>query len=99
MMKRATLELRYVGQPRLPGGATGGGQYTFGSEATAGGMPAGTRLVAAGMGRQKFPGYLVKQETTRSSNMLQCTYYDSRADYRFTVPFPGDNCPNAYLNY
>ena len=48
MVKRATLELRYAGQPRLPGGEPGGGQYTFGDGAAGSGMPSSTPLVAAG---------------------------------------------------
>ena len=96
MIWRATLELRYAGQPRLPTGDPGGGQYTFG--------PAGTddrprSLVAQRMGRQTFSGRLVSQQPTSVQGPLLCTYYDSRADYHFTVPVYADKCPSVYLNY
>ncbi len=98
MVKRATLELRYAGQPRLPGGAPGGGQYTFGNGATGSSMPS-TSLLAAGLGRQKFSGVLVRQNYISASDASECTYYDSRANYSFTVTYPGAQCPSGRLYY
>ena len=52
MIRRATLELRYTGQPRLPRGDPGGGQYTFGP---AGRTDSSVRRVAQGWGARPFP--------------------------------------------
>src|SRR6185312_15190552 len=82
------LQLRYgPDQARVPAGNPGGGEWTAAGESGRG-TAQPTRQVAQGMGKQKFSGVLIRQNYIRTRDVSECTYYDSRANYRFTTTYP-----------
>jgi hypothetical protein len=99
-LERALLELRYIpDQPRVPAGNPDGGQWTSeGSLPSTGRLPAGTQRVAQAMGRRAFSGYLERQNYLSREDVFECTYFDSRQNYRFTERWNAP-CPAIRLYY
>jgi hypothetical protein len=97
-LERVLLELRYIpDQPRVPAGNPDGGQWTDeGGLPGTGRLPAGTLRVAQNMGRQVFSGYLERQNYLSSEKLYECTYFDSRQNYRFMEKWSAP-CPAIRL--